>query len=107
MNWFRNAFHYDQNKFKQEFAELTLNQLPDTLSQLERFTVDYKLYYKNTNCDPSNIIALIEKVALDAFKKAGVIIDDNTKYHTSSSWTCVGQDKLDPRVEITISPYKE
>jgi hypothetical protein len=102
MNWFRNAFHKDQNDFKRDFTELVLSQIPSEHPTFKRFHVTYELYYKSPVCDASNVIAIIEKVALDALKKASVITDDNVNYHISSSWSVAGQDKLNPHCTISI-----
>lgn len=87
---------------KKHFQSLVIEQLPAVAEVLQQFTVTYKLYYKSTVCDGSNIIALIEKFYLDALKEHGLIADDNVKYHLGSSWTIIEQDKENPRVEITI-----
>ena len=102
LNWFRNAQYHDQNNLKKDFTELVLNQLTPFETPFNKFHVTYELYYKSPVCDPSNIIALIEKVSLDAFKHANVIIDDNVNFHHSSSWSVISQDKLNPRCVITI-----
>lgn len=102
MNNYRNWHYHLKNKSKVYYHELIANQ---TLSspKFEKFSVHYKLYYKNISSDPSNIIALVEKYTLDGLKEAGVIIDDNLKYHISSSWEVIGKDTLDPRVDIEVS----
>ena len=102
MNLYRNAHHFLQNDMKKYFQSLVIEQLPAVAEVIQQFTVTYKLYYKSTVCDGSNIIALIEKFYLDALKEHGLIADDNVKYHLGSSWTIIEQDKENPRVEITI-----
>ena len=106
MNLYRNAHHFLQNAMKKHFQELVLEQLPSVEQQLKQFTVDYKVYYKSPVCDGSNIVALIEKFYLDAIKTHGLISDDNVNYHVGSTWAVLGQDKLNPRVEITIKEIK-
>lgn len=101
MNWFRNAHYFDQNKFKQEFTDLVLEQLDSTVIS-SPFELEMKLHYKNANCDPSNVVALIEKVALDALQKSNTIEEDNVKHHKGTSWTVESQDRKNPRCEITI-----
>lgn len=102
MNWFRNAFHFDQNAAKQDYSELVANQLPTPVPAFTTFTVHYDLYYKSPASDASNTIALIEKFTLDALKTANIITDDNVKYHLGSSYSVIAQDKDNPRVIITI-----
>lgn len=103
MNLFRNAYYHTQNKMKKHYHSLVADQISDSINEpLSSFTVEYTLYYKNSNSDPSNIVALIEKFALDGLKECGVIIDDSMKYHLGSSYTVGGQDKLNPRIEIVI-----
>lgn len=91
---------------KKYFQSLVIEQLPAVAEVLQQFTVTYKLYYKSTVCDGSNIIALIEKFYLDAIKVHGLISDDNVNYHLGSTWEVVGQDTINPRVEIAIKEIK-
>lgn len=100
MNWYRNAHHFDQNNLKREFSELVHNQLPPKVSG--QYTLDIKLYYKNPSCDGSNICALMEKIVLDALQEDSILEQDNVKFHLGTTWSVVGQDKLNPRCEITI-----
>lgn len=101
LNWYRNAYHFEQNKVKQAYHDLVHSQVGD--SQFEQFTIQYLLYYKNSVCDPSNIIALVEKFLLDALQSINTIPNDTVKYHLGSSWKVVGQDTINPRVEVTIT----
>jgi Holliday junction resolvase RusA-like endonuclease len=103
MNFYRNAHYYLQNRLKQEFTELIVHQLVDVAPITSTFRLELVLFYKTTTCDASNIISLMEKISLDAFKSAGIIIDDNVKYHIGSCYSVAVQDKLNPRCEITIS----
>lgn len=100
LNWYRNAFYHEQNSVKQEYHELVSNQVTDF--KFTQFTIHYKLYYKNPICDPSNIVAIVEKFLLDALQSSRVIPNDSVKYHLGSSWEVVGQDKDNPRVEVII-----
>lgn len=102
MNLYRNAHHFLQNNMKKYFQDLIIEQLPAVDTPLQTFTVHYTLYYKSPVCDGSNIIALIEKFYLDAIKAHGLISDDNINFHKGSTWVVAEQDKVNPRVEITI-----
>ena len=101
INLYRNAHYHLQNKLKQHYHQLVSDQLSDP-PKFTQFVVHYDLYYKSPVCDPSNIIALIEKFTLDALKLNSVIPDDNVNCHLGSSYSVVAQDKANPRVEITI-----
>ena len=104
INWFRNAHHFAQNNIKQHYHQLVADQLLNPVS-FNKFIIDYRLYYKSPVCDPSNIIALIEKFTLDALKLNNIIPDDNVNYHLGSSYSVVAKDTINPRVEITIKEY--
>ena len=101
MNWFRNASHHPQNKVKKGFHELVIDQLDDTVID-GPFELDIQLFYKNPNCDGANIIALMEKFALDAFQEKGTIANDTVKDHLGTKWVIAGQDKENPRCLISI-----
>jgi hypothetical protein len=102
INWLRNAYFYEQNRAKQEFHQLVANQLGGLSPITGQFTLSICIYYKNTNCDGSNIASIIEKFILDALQQHSIIINDNVKYHLGSTWSIAGQDKTNPRAEITI-----
>lgn len=101
MNAYRNWHYHTSNKFKKDFHELVRNQLgTDRISG--PYELYLELYYKNSNCDGSNIIALMEKVVLDAFQEHGIIESDTVKHHLGSSWKIIQQDKENPRCVIQI-----
>jgi hypothetical protein len=107
MNWYRNAHHFDQNKWKKEFAEIVHQQLPQEFIPLTTYKLFTKLYYKNPNCDGENITSLIHKVVLDALQEYNLAPQDSVKYHLGSAWVVEGQDKENPRAEITLIPIEE
>jgi U3 small nucleolar RNA-associated protein 14 len=102
MNFYRNAHYHNQNKMKQYFSDLVKAQLNDVVIT-DQFKVQYIIYYKNPNCDGANIAALIEKFTLDALQENNVIINDNVKFHKGSTWKISGQDKDNPRCEISVT----
>lgn len=102
LNAYRNWHYHTSNKFKQHFHQLVATQLTNPIATITTFTLDIKIYYKNSNCDGSNIAALIEKVTLDALQEHNIIVNDNVKFHLGTTWSIAGQDKLNPRAEITL-----
>lgn len=104
LSWYRNAYHQEQNSVKHAYHEVVANQLPTPTTPLLAFRTHYQLYYKNPASDPSNIITIIEKFLLDALQEHHIITNDNAKYHLSSSWEVISQDRDNPRVVVTITP---
>jgi len=103
MNWFRNAYFYQQNEVKKHYHELVHLQLVKQAVRFEcKYRISMKLYYKVANIDPSNVCPLIEKFVLDALQDKKVVIQDNVKYHKSTVWEVAGIDKHNPRIEIEI-----
>lgn len=103
MNWYRNAHYHAQNSMKKEFHEVVCKQLGDS-AVTGQYKVHLEIYYKNQTCDGSNIAALMEKVALDALQEHKTIVDDSVKYHLGTTWEVAGQDKLNPRCVVTVTP---
>lgn len=105
MNFYRNTDYFTNNKMKKYFAEIVLDQV-DALSDKTvfegQYTLNMQLFYKNSNCDGSNIVALMEKFALDALQSAGVLKNDNVKYHLGTTWNVQGKDTKNPRCVIEV-----
>lgn len=101
MNAYRNWHFHTSNKFKKEFHELVKTQL-GTNKVTGPYELYLELYYKNSNCDGSNIISLMEKVTLDALQEHGSIVKDTVIYHLGSSWKVIKQDKENPRCIIKV-----
>lgn len=102
MNAYRNWHPMISAKFKRDFTELVHKQVHSPVLLTTPYRTAVKLYYKNSICDGSNIIAVIEKVFLDALISAGVLPNDTVQWHLGTTWEVAGQDKLNPRCEITI-----
>ena len=103
MNWYNTAHYHIKNKVKQEFQSDLKTQLASITPIEKAYKVEYHLYWKNPNSDGANIVALTEKIFLDALQKYDIVQEDNVKYHMGSCWVNKGQDKQNPRVEILIS----
>ncbi len=102
MNAYRNWHYLVSAKFKREFTQLVEAQINNESKINKPYQLHIKLFYKNPNCDGSNIIALIEKVFLDALISAGLLQQDTVIYHKGSTWEVIEQDKVNPRCEIVI-----
>ena len=102
-NAFRNWHYHLKNKVKQHYHKLVANQVLNHLPLPNQFTLHIDVFYKNPNMDASNVSSRMEKFTLDALQEAGIIVNDNVKYHMGSCWVNKGQDKQNPRVEISIS----
>lgn len=106
MNVYRNWHYYTSAAFKREFSEIVLEELGDFEPILGEYSLEIKVFYKNSSCDASNIVALIEKVFLDTLVIAGALKGDSVKHHKSTFWTVVEKDAENPRCEITVKEYK-
>lgn len=102
MSWYRNAHYRDQNNWKREFTEIVKEQIGSNGTYLNYYRLQMELYYKNKVSDGSNVIPVIEKVVLDALQDIGAITDDTVEFHLGSSWSIAGQDRENPRCEITL-----
>ena len=102
MNNFRNWHFQVSNKLKQEFKEIISPQLEGIkYDRIDHMT--YTLFYPNKiRRDKMNVVAVIDKFAMDAMVECGVIEDDNDKFVGPVTIFEPTIDKLDPRVEITI-----
>lgn len=101
MNWYRNCkVYFLLNAVKQHYHQLVSTQLPPAIAGQYKLHID--IYYKNPSSDGANISALMEKFLLDALQEYGVTQNDNVTYHLGTTWSVAGQDKLNPRAEITL-----
>lgn len=101
MNWYRNAFYFDQNNAKKYFSELVAEQVGSAkIDGQYRLSID--IYYKNPNCDGANVASMMEKFVLDALQEQDVVVNDNVKYHLGTKWAIVGKDADNPRCVVTV-----
>lgn len=106
MNSYRNWDYHTSNNFKREFSELVTDQVKGVVIP-SPYILRVDLYYKNAACDGANVVPVIEKVVLDALQGCGVTTSDTVRHHLGTAWEVVGQDKENPRCEITIEHTKE
>lgn len=107
LNAYRNWHYHTSNNFKKHYHQLVGEQLEGISPISGPFQLDLSLYYKNPNCDGSNIASMMEKVVLDALQEHQIIINDNVKYHLGSTWRISAQCKTNPRCEININSCEE
>lgn len=100
-NWVRNLYHHTKNTVKQHYHKLIIEQLQPL--RIDKFTLHLELFYKSTNCDPSNIFHQLEKYALDAFQEYGILSNDTVLFHLSTTTSIGGQDKSNPCCIITLT----
>ena len=101
-NWSRNAHFYMLNKAKKHYHKLVADRLKEFEPIVGQYIVAYTYYYKNVSSDGSNVISQIEKYFLDGIQEIGLVENDSVKYHIGSTWKVGGQDKEDPRVDISV-----
>lgn len=102
LNWFRNAYRYEQNSVKQHYHTLVRDQLSNFTTTFKTYELDLKVFYKNASSDMSNCLALIEKFVLDALQELGITPGDTVKHHVKTTYQVAGQDKTNPRCIITV-----
>lgn len=103
MNNYRNWHYQTENKMKHKYHDLVKTRLKHVKSNLKGFIrVSYNLYYKNSRMDLMNVISIIDKYLMDALQEMKIIENDNVKNYVECFTKVVGQDRTNPRVEITI-----
>ena len=101
MNKYERLHHQPRNKMKQHYYSLiakSLNEIPIK----GKVKTEYVYYYKNVQSDAPNVVAVIDKMFMDALQENGIIKEDNVSNYIGSSWSVGGQDKLNPRIEVRV-----
>lgn len=104
MNWFRNSFYHQQNSVKKYFSDLIKSQLVGVKSIDGQYTVIYTYYYKSSVSDLGNVCSMASKFFLDALQESKLVINDNVQYCIKEEYLVGGEDKSNPRIEITLTP---
>ena len=102
MNAYERMFYIPRNKMKKHFYSLirvTARRLKPIKGMV---ATHYTVFYKNKASDAPNIVAVIDKMLMDALQENGVIEQDNVQSYVRSSWEVGGQDTINPRIEIKI-----
>lgn len=107
LNIYRNAHYMVLNKAKSAFTDRILGSLKKLPPQ-NHISLTYRIFLPNNRkADISNIGSIVDKFFSDALVDAGVIPDDNYLHLTHVQFFFGGIDRVDPRVEVTISPVNE
>jgi len=105
MNWYRNAFRYEQNKVKTWFGNLVATKILDEKNNFKQIKGQYKVFivyhYKTVISDLSNVCSIISKFTLDALQKLEMIENDNVKFCIEEKYV-VGKKTDYPSVLIEI-----
>ncbi|MGL4402443.1 MAG: hypothetical protein ACRCTS_01700 [Fusobacteriaceae bacterium] len=108
LNWYRNCDFHINNKIKKEYHDIIKRELFGELGIYVpsktggKYRVKYKLYYKNSQSDLMNCVAVLDKYLQDALQEMGIVKNDNVKHYVGCSVEVAGQDKINPRLECEI-----
>lgn len=102
MNWYSTSHYRARNNVKQEFHKMVDKILSKGYKLNSPIKAHYKVYYKNILSDAPNVVAVIDKFLMDALQESGVIDNDNVQHYIYGSWEVAGQDKNNPRIEVSI-----
>lgn len=102
-NAYRNWHFYLKNEVKKYYHALVREQVTN-IETVDQFRLLLHIYLKNVNSDPSNVASRMEKFVLDALQECNIIINDNSKYHLSTTWEFIEIDKKNPRCIVYIQP---
>lgn len=102
LNWYRNAHYFNSNEVKAHFHKEIETQARGTVFCVP-VHVHYSVFQKRESVDGHNVRSILEKFALDGLKDSGVIVDDSTPKYIASTSTDFFIDKINPRIEITVT----
>lgn len=107
LNIYRNAHYLVLNKAKTVFTSQILSQLRE-LPKQSLIGLTYNIFLPNQRkADISNIGSVTDKFFSDALVEAGVIPDDNYTYLRQVQFFFGGVDRVNPRVDVTITPIQK
>lgn len=106
MNWYRNAFHIDQNLVKVHMRDKLLPQLKDLNPITSHYQVTYVYHFKSPVSDLGNVATMASKWLNDTLQEKGIVVNDNVKYLKSEQFLVGPQNKEDPHIKIFIKEFK-
>ena len=107
LNQYRNEQFFNLNKSKIEYKRLITPLLKD-IPKLKGCTLEYVLFPgSRTLCDVANVCSIHDKYFSDALVEAGKLEDDNYNFVPETHYRFGQIDKINPRVEVTITPMNQ
>ena len=105
LNNYRNWHYQVNNKIKKLYQQKAHNELQGYLNaRYKSISIHFHMIRGDKRkCDRSNVLSIHEKFFCDALVSYGVIPDDNDSHITRTTYTTGKIDRLNPRVEITIT----
>jgi crossover junction endodeoxyribonuclease RusA len=106
LNKYRNAHFQILNKAKAEFSQLMSVLIKRAgLKPMQKAVVSYEFFAPDRRRrDLLNVIAVVDKFALDALVSARILPDDNVYRVEYGIIRFAGIDKEKPRVDMNIRP---
>jgi len=106
LNNYRNWYYRYSNWAKQEYADIARARLGNFKALPgQRIGLTFTLYrVDRRKGDRANVLCIHEKFFCDAMEKAGTIPNDNDDNIAWTHYQTGPIDKINPRVEITITP---
>ena len=101
MNKYERMHHIVRNTMKKYYYSLIASKLKNVKIS-GKVKTHYTYFYKNSQSDAPNVVAVIDKMFMDQLQNSKVIKDDNVLNYIGSSWEVGEQDKVNPRIEIRI-----
>jgi len=102
MNKYERLHYIPRNDMKKHYYKLIKAKLTGIGAIKTKIATHYTVYYKNKTCDAPNVVAVIDKMFMDALQEFGIIKQDNVQSYVKSSWDIGGMDRVNPRIEIKI-----
>lgn len=102
MNWYRNAFHHEQNEVKHHYNTLVADLLPTPCETMLQYKVSYTYHFKSKVSDLSNTCSMISKFLNDSLQEIGIVQNDNVQFLLEEHSYVGDYDKHFPRCDITI-----
>ena len=95
-----------QRRFKSKSLKAWLAKCPSELSERVKVYPVHIHYTFAWPCARERDGNNYTKVVLDYLVNMGVLIDDNYKFVASETWSHIGIDRKNPRVEVCINEKK-